>query len=378
MSEHSKAPDTDRLKQARSFWDGSADWNALRAIYDSEEVRDEATAEEAFDEAGVGDAQRLAAYVHPGSRVVDLGCGIGRVMRPLAPHCREIIGVDISEKMIERGREYLAGVPNARLVLTSGAELPGIGDGSIDFLFSLICLIHVDKRAAFRYMREARRVLAPDGRALLQFENILSDEGLAEFQRVVDLDVEYPLEFYSRDEVRQLARAAGLDVLSFEQDREFLYATLVRGSADDWIRQVGEGVRLEVQGAEGAFDGSGREGRVVVEGASSLESPCTLRVGGVLRRVDGLEPVYWFEAPIVLRPGATHRIELVHQAAGEALVLVDGQPAPLARNLPGTAPPQGDVELLAGFAPPGFALDEDTAEIFPGFFPRGPIRGRLE
>ena len=141
------------------FWNRPAEWNVLRAIYDTDAVRDPARGAEAFDQAGASDAARLAVCIHPDMLVVDLGCGIGRVMKPLAPLCREIIGFDISEAMIQGSREYLAGIANARVEKTAGSSLPTIEDASVGFLYSVLCFIHVDKRSAFRYFREIQRVL---------------------------------------------------------------------------------------------------------------------------------------------------------------------------------------------------------------------------
>ena len=44
----------------------------------------------------------------PGARVLELGCGTGRVLIPLAPHCAEIVGIDISQAMLRVCREKLA------------------------------------------------------------------------------------------------------------------------------------------------------------------------------------------------------------------------------------------------------------------------------
>lgn len=45
----------------------------------------------------------------PAARVLELGCGTGRVLVPLAKSCREILGLDRSEAMLEVCREWLRG-----------------------------------------------------------------------------------------------------------------------------------------------------------------------------------------------------------------------------------------------------------------------------
>lgn len=366
-------PHSERTRTSRAFWDRSAEWDVHRAIWDSAALRDEAAREQAFDESGADDARALVAHVGPDSRVVDLGCGIGRVMRPLAPLCREIIGVDISAKMIEMGRAYLGGVPNARLVHTSGAALPGVADGSVDFLYSLICLIHVDKRTAFRYLREIERVLTPGGMALVQVENLMSPGGLAEFRRVVDLTEEYPLEFYTADELRWLARAVGLEVLHSYEDREFLFATLFRGSREEWIRRVNEGISVDPRAATGLFVGNGTEGHIEAEIVSRLTEPLSLRFHGALSRRDapaGL--VYRLDGQVRLAAGGRHRVEIHHEPGGVARVLLDGRPLPLFVCERGGASPEGPLRFTASLTPPGFPNTPETERLFPALYPSMP------
>jgi SAM-dependent methyltransferase len=64
-------------------------------------------------------AERL---IGPDRDVLDLGCGIGRVAAALAPHCRSVLGVDISPGMIAEARRRHA-LPNVRFVVTGGHDL---------------------------------------------------------------------------------------------------------------------------------------------------------------------------------------------------------------------------------------------------------------
>src|SRR6185369_11961947 len=42
-------------------------------------------------------------------RALEIGCGPGRLMRPLAPHFAEIHGVDVSDRMIQLAERNLVG-----------------------------------------------------------------------------------------------------------------------------------------------------------------------------------------------------------------------------------------------------------------------------
>jgi ubiquinone/menaquinone biosynthesis C-methylase UbiE len=168
-----------------------------------------------FEEAGRSDAERIRPYISRGDAVLDLGCGIGRVTRYVAPLCREIWAVDVSETMLGFARERLSELRNVRFLLGRGTALPELDSGSIDFVYSLLTLQHVEREHAFRLLREVRRVLRDGGRAFLTFPNLLSDEYLRAFLHYVDVnEVGNPARarFYTPQEVERLLPAAGFEI----------------------------------------------------------------------------------------------------------------------------------------------------------------------
>jgi ubiquinone/menaquinone biosynthesis C-methylase UbiE len=180
---------------------------------------------ETFEAAGQHDAEKLRNFVGPTDTVLDLGCGIGRVTRYVAPLCREIWAVDVSETMLRFARERLAGLPNVHFVVGRGTALPELETGSIDFVYSLLTLQHVEREHAFRLLRELRRVLRDSGRAFLTFPNLLSDEYLRAFLHYVDVDeVSNPARarFYTPQEVERLLPAAGLEIEQLEAEVEIV------------------------------------------------------------------------------------------------------------------------------------------------------------
>jgi SAM-dependent methyltransferase len=60
-----------------------------------------------FDEDPVGDVPFYLARARDGMSILELGCGTGRVLVPLAGKCRDIVGVDYSQDMIDRCREKI-------------------------------------------------------------------------------------------------------------------------------------------------------------------------------------------------------------------------------------------------------------------------------
>jgi SAM-dependent methyltransferase len=106
-------------------------------------------------------------------RALEIGCGPGRLMKPLSRHFGEIYGVDVSDEMIGLARERLRDVPNARVEATDGASLARFEDDSIDFVYSYAVFQHVPSKDVVReYMRETARVLKPGGIFRGQFNGL--------------------------------------------------------------------------------------------------------------------------------------------------------------------------------------------------------------
>ncbi|MEV7279276.1 methyltransferase domain-containing protein [Streptomyces sp. NPDC093111] len=102
------------------------------------------------------------AGVGPDARVLDYGCGYGRVMAELSEHgFRDVSGVDLSPALIERGRQLR---PDLRFaVLDSPPDLT-YASGSLDvvLLFAVLTCVP-DGNAQRALVDELNRVLAPGG-----------------------------------------------------------------------------------------------------------------------------------------------------------------------------------------------------------------------
>jgi SAM-dependent methyltransferase len=97
-------------------------------------------------------------------RVLDFGCGMGRVARPFAARFREYVGIDVAEGMVARARELHADLRNCTFVASSGPDLAVFRDGSFDLVYSSLVLQHLpDRGAVERYLAEFLRVVRPDG-----------------------------------------------------------------------------------------------------------------------------------------------------------------------------------------------------------------------
>jgi ubiquinone/menaquinone biosynthesis C-methylase UbiE len=140
--------------------------------------------EEDFDNTGAETRDILVSTVgiRPDDTVLEIGCGVGRVGKVLAPICREWIGCDVSGNMIAHARRRLQSLPNVKLVEISGYDLAPIPDASVDVVYCTIVFMHLDEWDRYNYVLEARRILRPGGRVFIDNFSICSDEGWAVFE----------------------------------------------------------------------------------------------------------------------------------------------------------------------------------------------------
>ena len=102
-------------------------------------------------------------------RVIEIGCGAGRITRALARVFGEVHGVDVSGEMIAQAKEAIASQPNASVHQNNGKDLAVLPPGPYDFAFSTIVFQHIPSREIiYSYVREVHRLLRPG--ALFKFQ----------------------------------------------------------------------------------------------------------------------------------------------------------------------------------------------------------------
>jgi SAM-dependent methyltransferase len=95
-------------------------------------------------------------------KVLEIGCGAGRITRALARLFGEVYAVDVSGEMVAQARQALSDVPNAHIYQNNGMDLSVLGDIEIDFAFSEIVFQHISSVEIIEnYVREVHRLLRP-------------------------------------------------------------------------------------------------------------------------------------------------------------------------------------------------------------------------
>jgi SAM-dependent methyltransferase len=143
-------------------------------------LHDPATARQ-YDERLAGTSlldvdQRFAErhFDRPG-RLIDLGCGTGRLLLPFARRGYRVLGVDLSEEMLRVAgeRAAAAGVP-VHLLRANLVELDCLADEFFDYaacLFSTLGMV-MGPAQRRRVIRHAYRLLRPGGTFILHIHNL--------------------------------------------------------------------------------------------------------------------------------------------------------------------------------------------------------------
>jgi ubiquinone/menaquinone biosynthesis C-methylase UbiE len=100
----------------------------------------------------------------PNDLVLDLGCGPGWISQALRPHCRKIIGMDISVEML---KQAVHRIPGVGFYGGESACLP-FKEASFDRVLSYFVFINTaDEVYFYRSLREIYHRLKKNGRALI-------------------------------------------------------------------------------------------------------------------------------------------------------------------------------------------------------------------
>jgi ubiquinone/menaquinone biosynthesis C-methylase UbiE len=95
--------------------------------------------------------------VNPSDRVLELGCGYGRVLQKLIPAAKTVVGIDISYPSLKQAQEITAGYVSCYLLAMDAIKL-GFHDGLFDMVVCIqngISAFNVDQRTL---LGEAMRV----------------------------------------------------------------------------------------------------------------------------------------------------------------------------------------------------------------------------
>lgn len=163
------------LSRHRRDWEELAQVDPLWAVLTEPQFKDRQWDPAEFLARGEAEIASLMRILNVLGRpllrrsALDFGCGAGRLSIALARRFDKVIGVDISETMIEVAKQNAASVSNVAFIVSRAEGLTEFDDASFDLVYSNLVLQHMPSQGiALTYIADFIRVLANDGIAVFQ------------------------------------------------------------------------------------------------------------------------------------------------------------------------------------------------------------------
>jgi len=162
------------LKTTQKVWDELGKKDPLWAVLSWDEKIDNKWDRDEFFAIGKQEIIELFDYLSNlkisinKNKVLDFGCGVGRLSQSLSKYFNEVNGVDISQSMIDKANEFNQYKNKCKYYLNKKDDLSIFADDSFDFIYSNITLQHIEPVCVKKYIKEFVRILNKGGIAVFQ------------------------------------------------------------------------------------------------------------------------------------------------------------------------------------------------------------------
>jgi ubiquinone/menaquinone biosynthesis C-methylase UbiE len=97
------------------------------------------------------------------SSVLDVGCGIGRILKPFSKRFKNAVGIDINGVILEAAKEFIGNIKNIQLTKNDGISIP-FEENTFEYIYSGGVLQHIpDIDVIMNYFHEGLRTLKTNG-----------------------------------------------------------------------------------------------------------------------------------------------------------------------------------------------------------------------
>jgi len=241
-------PELDVLDQMRSDWNARAREDVRyyvafgrRGQQDEEFFASASDVVRQLEE----ELKRIPREISPEARrALEVGCGPGRLLRPMSRNFGEIHGADVSDEMIRLAEERFHGAAGIRLHATNGRDLSPLPADYFDFVYSYAVFQHIPSReVVLSYFGEMRRVLKAGGIARFQLNGLPPGAKTPDTWEGVRI---------SRHEVADFARGNDLQLLALEGEGTQYMWTTWRKQPAAWrshLKNTGSQAAIERSGS---------------------------------------------------------------------------------------------------------------------------------
>jgi len=184
----------------------------------------------------------LSKNLQPNQRVIDIGCGDGRSIMPIAAQAKEFIGIDHDPVAIKDALVNFENLEKATALQADATKLP-LEKKSVDIAFIGLTFVNFgeDKEKA---LAEIKRVLKDGGKLIF---SVFSENALNARKQMYDkYDVEYEVtddkgtvyfpeqkvvsEQFSEEEIKRILDQAGFKITDFQKGNIFYMISAVKNN----------------------------------------------------------------------------------------------------------------------------------------------------
>jgi len=134
----------------------------------------------------------LADFVKDGDKILDLGCGNGRLFELFRDKKIDYIGIDLSKKLIEIARDKYKNYPNVKFLVRDALDT-GFDENSFDLVYSIALLHQIpSKKYRLQSLNEVNRILKSEGFLILTVWNLWQKKYIKYVLRTFILKLKIP------------------------------------------------------------------------------------------------------------------------------------------------------------------------------------------
>jgi SAM-dependent methyltransferase len=172
--------------------------------------------------------EELGREVFEGAKVLDIGCGNGRLLSAL-PENIQYLGIDLCKGLIEEARKKY---PGRRFIVGDFLTLPYKRLGmDYDFIFAIAVFHHLPTfRTRLNFLKKAKKLLSKRGKLFLTVWNLWKEKKHREkINENGDIIIPFGKEkapryyhAFRREEIEELAKKAGFVIEKIEENRNLV------------------------------------------------------------------------------------------------------------------------------------------------------------
>ena len=231
----------DDIRSVKEYWERHAQRDPLWAVLSDPAKKARKWKVREFFETGKKEVSILMYHLESlgievsRSKALDFGCGVGRLTQRLADHFGQVVGVDISETMIELADAFNRCPQRVRYVCNPQEHLKIFEDRQFSFIYSNIVLQHLHPDLTLKYLGEFMRILESGGLLIFQLPSHLRESETVRPAAAALND----------DAYASLLRLEGIPPSSREPGAEISLTVMVKNaSPGDWVRNDASSFRL--------------------------------------------------------------------------------------------------------------------------------------